>query len=87
MQLEQFFDLIEEMMEGQKITGEIGQLAKEESRELTEQEKRQFGRLFIIETAVRQWLPKFMCGISCVNCKHNKDCEELCCKDFEPIEL
>ena len=87
MTLEQFFDLIAEMMEGQEITGEIAQQAKEAGRELTEQEKEQFGRLFIIETAVRQWLPKFMSGISCANCKHNSDCEELCCKDFEPIEL
>ena len=82
-----FFDLIAEMMEGQEITGEIAQQAKDEGRELTNQEKEQFGRLFIIETAVRQWLPKFMRGISCANCKNNRDCEELCCKDFEPIEL
>lgn len=60
MQLGQFFDLIAEMMEGQEITEEIAQQAKDEGRELTEQEKELFGRLFIIETAVRQWLPKFM---------------------------
>ena len=87
MTLSRFLDLIAEMMEGQEITIEIAQLAKDGGRELTNQEKEQFRRLFDIETTVRLWLPKFIRGISCANCKNNRDCEELCCKDFEPIEL
>lgn len=70
MQLKQFFDLIAEMVEGQEITSKIAQQAKDEGRELTNQEKEQFRRLFGIETAVRLWLPKFMRGCSCINCKH-----------------
>lgn len=88
MKIIDFLGLVSEMMEGQEITGQIAEEAKNENRELTQQEKEQFKRLFAIEYEVRQWLPRFINGISCRNCIERDECDDFCCPScFEPREL
>ena len=88
MKLQDFFSLISEVMEGWEITGQIAEQKQFECRELTEQEREQFARLFALECKVRHWLPRFMNGLHCRNCVERDDCDDSFCPScFEPREL